>query len=371
MFSDVNIIEEYFQEEIDLETICEKLKEMLLPQNLPKLFTVLLLIDILLISLVVQIRRENRTIHIAINIDDKYFYPCLVFLTSLLDNRENSTYYRIYILKGNSINKIHYNKIDKLVKKFGKRHINICYYDLENEFKGATNGPHISIADYYRIALPSLLPNLDKIIYIDTDVINLKDLTEMNSIELRDDVYFMGTLDNIGLLDELRHIKNLTRYMNAGVLIMNLKSLRKYGIEEKIRRYVSSHFLNHHDQTAINRVCYNNFGILSIKYSTFSFNTFQELFEFNEKQDKLYRYSLTELQQAFYDPTLLHFVGWVKPWHKNCPNNKKKYWWYYAKKSGFFKEILRYYQFKKKDIIKLLKKIPEDGGLLRKNYQKL
>ena len=38
--------------------------------------------------------------------------------------------------------------------------------------------------------------------------------------------------------------------------------------------------------------------------------------------------------------------------------------------SGFYQEILDYYQFNKDDIEALLKQIPEDGGLLRRNYKK-
>jgi len=366
-----NILEEWCQEEIELEPIIYSLKDVILPQNLPKFLTVLSFINIILLCLVTEIKRENRTVHIAINIDKKYFYPCLVFLTSLLDNKKNSTIYKIHILKGNSIDETYEEKINTLITNFGKCNVKLFFYDMENDFRGATSGMYISIADYYRIALPSLLPTVDKILYIDTDVINLKDLTEMYSLEFRDDIYFMGTLDNIGLLNELKHIKNLTKYMNAGILMMNLKSMRKYGIEGKIRKYVRGHFLNHHDQTAINAVCHENLGILSIKYATFTFNSFKEIVEFNDKQNEINRYSFEELKQAFYDPTLLHFVGWVKPWHKGYKNKNQKYWWYYAKKCIYYQEILNHYGFKKKEVKKLLKKIPKNGGLLRRNYKKL
>ena len=45
--------------------------------------------------------------------------------------------------------------------------------------------------------------------------------------------------------------------------------------------------------------------------------------------------------------------------------------WYYAKQSGFYQEILLNYNFKENDISKILVKIPEDGGLLKRNYKKL
>ena len=392
-----------YEKENYIETLFLNLKLIIQRYKLKKLFFILLLISVLLINLVSNERKEkikdnqiilktsnhnissinntiptinfnhtNNTVHIAINIDNKYYYPCLVFLTSLLDNRKNSTFYQLHILKGNGLNESLYEKISTIVNQYGNNHIHINYHDMNDQFKKATHGRYISIADYYRIALPSLLPTVDKIIYIDTDVINFKDLTEMYSLEFKDDIYLLGTLDKIYMLNELKkQFQNVTRYMNAGILLMNLKSMRKYRIEEKIRAYVRTHFLNHHDQTAINAVCHDNFDILSIKYGCFSFNKFEDIVSYNDKQDESNRYSLEELKQAFYEPTLLHFVGYVKPWEKKCKNENQKYWWYYAKKSGFYEEISKFYGFNEKDVEEMLKKIPENGGLLRRSIKNL
>jgi lipopolysaccharide biosynthesis glycosyltransferase len=59
---------------------------------------------------------------------------------------------------------------------------------MGDDFKGAITGSHISLASYYRIALPSLLPDVDKIIYCDADVINFKDLSEMYNLKFRDKI---------------------------------------------------------------------------------------------------------------------------------------------------------------------------------------
>ena len=181
----------------------------------------------------------------------------------------------------------------------------------------------------------------------------------------------MSTLDNVGLLNELKQLGVYTqKYMNAGILLMNLKAMREDGIEQKIRKYIFSHYLDHHDQTALNAVCYNNIDILSCKYATFVFNSLDDMKKFNNKQNKLYRYNDKELNQAFYDPCLLHYVGWTKPWDKPEARLYYNYWWYYAKISGFYDEILKKYNINKATIEKILAKIPEDGGLIKNNYRK-
>ena len=314
---------------------------------------------------------DKNIIHIAINIDNKYGYPSIVFLTSLLENKKPETFYDVHVLTSPNINQKYTTKLSTLVDKYGKDNLRISFIDMKNAFKGAITGSHISTAAYYRIALPSLLPDVDRIIYSDTDVINFADLTEMYNLELKDKIYFKGILDQVGLLHELKNLGIYTqKYMNSGILLMNLKSMRKYGIENKIRDYIRNHYLDHHDQTAINAVCYNDFEILSVKYATFNYNSYESIVQFNNQQDKRYRYSEDELKQAYYEPTLLHFAGWVKPWDHGYSKASGEYWWYYASKSDFFQEITDNYGFKKSDVESLLNKIPSDGGLLKRNYKK-
>ena len=310
-------------------------------------------------------------IHLGLALDNKYLYPLLVCLTSILENRAKTTFYIIHIQVSKNLNKGYFEKINKLIERYGKEASNITYYNMGDDFKGAITGSHISTAAYYRIALPSLLPNVDKIIYTDTDVINFKDLYEMYSLKFNDKKYFMGTLDQIGLLNELKQLGIYTqKYMNSGILLMNLKGMRKDGIEQKIRKFIFSHYLDHHDQTAINGACYDNYEILSFKYATFVFNSLKDMKEWNNKQNKLYRYNDYELNQAFYEPILLHYAGWTKPWDKSYSKINGEYWWYYAKLSGFYEEILKNYNFDKNTIEKMLEKIPKDGGLLKRNYKK-
>ena len=58
---------------------------------------------------------EKHIINLALNIDSKYVYPCIVFLTSLLENRGDKTFYQIYILISETINEGHISKINTLI----------------------------------------------------------------------------------------------------------------------------------------------------------------------------------------------------------------------------------------------------------------
>jgi lipopolysaccharide biosynthesis glycosyltransferase len=217
-------------------------------------------------------------IHISISLDKNYIYTCIVYLTSLLDNRHNSTFYKIHILTDNSITNEYMQKINKLIGTFGNNHVEIKFYNLEGDFKGATN-KSFPLAAYYRISLPSLLTNIDKIIYTDLDGIILDDLSEMYSIEFKKNMYFCGTLDYAHMVNEIKNFSIIiNKYINSGFLLINLKEIRNDGIEKKLREFVSSHELPMADQTAINAVCNSNIQILSYKYSLFALDSFNQLY---------------------------------------------------------------------------------------------
>ena len=342
--------------------------------NFPK--SLKLLIFFILIGIFISINtlkeKENfqNKIHIALNIDNKYIYPCIVFLTSLLDNRANSTFYIIHILTNNSMTIDSKNKINSIAEKFGNNSAKIIFHNLFDDFKGSRVG-QFPIAVYYRIALPSLLSDVDKVIHIDVDIINFKDLSEMYNIKFKGNSYICASLDYLHLTKELTDLGiNADKYINSGVLLMNLKEMRKQSIEKKIREFIKTHFLNLFDQTAINAVCRNNIQIMPFKYVHFAFDSFEKLVELNNEQKPQYRVTESELKQAYDDPTLLHYFAYYKPWNIYYSGYRGVYWWYYAKMSGFYQEILAHYHFSIHNIENRLKQIPEDGGFLKQNYKK-
>ena len=310
----------------------------------------------------------THKIHVAIDVDNKYIYTCLVYLVSLLDNRAKSTFYTIHVLSSNYFSNEHKNKIKTVVENFGKNYSEVFFYNLGNDFRGAPITCFATSA-YYRIALPSLLPNIDRVIYTDLDAVNLKDLSEMYNIEFKKDMYISGVLDRVSMIKELEVFGIKTnKYINSGVLLMDLKTMRENSIEKKLRDFIATHDIKTVDQTAINAVCHNNIQILPYKYAVFQI--YEDLVEINKAQDSIYKVSESELYQAYHNSAILHFPGPDKPWNKNFKHVSRAYWWYYAKMSGFYNDILNYYRFDIKYVEDLLTQIPDDGGLLKRNYKK-
>ena len=198
--------------------------------------------------------KENliHKIHIAINTDNKYVYPYIVFLTSLLDNRAEYTYYIIHVVCDNYFSKNNIDKIKTLVDNFGKNSSEVLFHNIGDDFRKAT----ITIfgrATYYKIALPSLLPDVDRIIYIDGDSLNLKDLTEMYNIKFKKDMYISAVLDRVSMIKEIEEFGiKINKYVNSGALLMDLKTMREKSIEKKLRDFVDIYVIITHKYYHIN-----------------------------------------------------------------------------------------------------------------------
>ena len=260
-------------------------------------------------------------------------YPLLVLLTSIMENIGPTTYYNFFILiPDNSNNKKIQKLLNTLIPKYGESKLNIKYLQIKESQipKNVTVAERITKATYYRILLPQLLPEIDKIIYLDSDVINLRDLTEMYNLEMSENTYFLGALGDPNSIKAVRDLGTLAEFqINCGVLVLNLKSMRKFEIGKKILNFSRYHNLKQWDNTAINAVCTNNIKIISLKYNLILYRNITEYIKMNNIQSYKYRYTIDEIKESYSNPINLHYSGHTKPW--NDLNYEIQYWWYYAK----------------------------------------
>ena len=341
--------------------------------NLKKVYKKVFFAILLLITkekfIYIDIKANTKvnSIHIGLSMDKYYFYPCIVLIASLLDNKAKSSFYNIHILFDKSIDDNFLGKINSTIYRLGENSVNVIFHKMGDDFNNYPT-PFLPKSILYRLSLSSLLPDIDKIIYIDSDVLNFRDLSEMYNIELKDDIYYCGQLDHVNIAKEINRLRIYPeKYINSGIIIINLKAIRKDSVEEKIKKFILKYHLRFPDQGAINAICHNNTQILPYKYSRFAHNSFQRLIILNNEQKEKYRLNESELMKEYSNPTLIHFAGRSKPWNKNFKNILGLCWLFYAKKSGLFQEILNHYGFNLNNIEEKLSNITKDGVLVKKN----
>ena len=301
-----------------------------------------------------NLTKNNCYVHICMNLNEKYIYPTLVSMESALNNSNINTTTLIYhILCSDDLKKDTFTKIKSLLIKY-PFNLEIIFYNMRNAFIKFKNQVHSQVT-YYRLLTPIFLP-IKKVIYLDSDVLIFKDLLELYQTPFNNN-YVLGILDVISDAVDYLGLKS-DKYINAGVLLINLDKLRKTNkFIDLIKMAENNSNLIHHDQTVINYLLYPYIGILPIKFGILNFQT---ILDIKEKYLKLIRQkiNISELEKAFNDPYLIHLVlCFPKAWHQsskyvgrytmcktlhNC-NCTKYYniWHEFAKKTAYYQEIIK------------------------------
>ena len=256
--------------------------------------------------------------NILCSCDDNYTPYCGIMLTSLFENNKGEDI-AVYITVS-GLSDSNKKKFSELASRYGVR-INLVEVD-EKEFAKfpVWKGDHVSIAAYYRLFSAELLPkDVDKVIYLDCDIIVAKSLKEMWDTDLEgksmaaviDCSYTLEPRNtNIGMKAE-------HRYINSGSIVMNLKYWRENNMTGKFIDFINEkkELLRTHDQDVLNGVLQDTTVYLPVIYN------FQTLFLFKDFQSKLDKDFVDSVMQTKEkDIAVFHYCTPVKPW--NC--------WHYA-----------------------------------------
>ena len=177
-------------------------------------------------------------IPVTISSDNNIFYTVGVVLTSLLENASPDTFYEINCLCAGDVTEEKKKKLSELKNKY--TNFTLTFFDMKDKFKDipTTKGYHVNYVSAYKMLIPSMFPQYDKMIYLDTDIIVREDLSELYNQNI-DGYCLAGTpvisnlIYNHDYLVKTTNMPNLDFYINAGVMLMNLNEIRKNNIDEK------------------------------------------------------------------------------------------------------------------------------------------
>ena len=199
--------------------------------------------------------------------DAKFVFAFGVALTSMLINAKSGTFYEIYLIHSPDVSMNDLNKITDTVTKY--KNASITFVNMGEEFANApTICDRITNASYYKLSIANLLPNLDKVVYVDVDTVIRQDLSEMFDIDISD--YYVGGVLGLYHYFQARHLmKNLNiptmnDYINAGVMVMNLKKIRDDKMDKKLKSFVG---ILTDDQDIINKVFYGKIKLIHPKWN--------------------------------------------------------------------------------------------------------
>ena len=188
----------------------------------------------------------TKEIPIFFSTDDNYIPYLDVAISSLIANASNEFKYRIIVLN-TGLNEENVCKVKQNERAgFKIDFVNISG-DIERIKSKLRDVYHFSVVTYYRLFIASLFPQYDKVIYLDCDLVVLGDISKLYHTELGNNILGASPEQFIQNTKEFRlYAENAIGvspdvYVNAGVLLMNLKEFRKNKIEERFVRLITEY----------------------------------------------------------------------------------------------------------------------------------
>lgn len=305
------------------------------------------------------------TIPILFTFDQSLEMPAGVCMTSLLLHADKDTFYDIFVLHGPDCD-FSRSKLNELPRLFGN--CRLTFRKVVGEFVGGYEIRGIPETAYYRLISPELIPEYDKILYSDVDVIIREDLGRFYELDLGHN-YFAG-VDNCSVLRpgvqkylaESLHLDYHKGYYYSGNLVINSALIRNDGKMAEFRELGKNSY-EQQDMDIMNIACNGRFLQLGPSYclTNYLYNLIV-----NRRSDMEAIFGAEELDHALRSG-IVHYNG-TKPWNDACLN--MDIWWSYYRRSIFFDErFCRNFwhnQTYKLEKMSLVKRIKHVGRYFRK-----
>lgn len=263
-------------------------------------------------------------IDIAMIGNEGYRIPALTTLFSMKRNKKESSNYRINFITDKESNldvlktlqdddfQINLIKVD--VEKYKKFDV------IKSEIRSATS---VSLAKF---ELWQLIPESNRCIYLDCDLIVRHDLADLYSLDMKG-YPIAAVIDSGSIYYKHNYVKKCSSYFNSGVMLLDMKQLRDINATDKLiacKKDLTDSLLM--DQDAFNVVFDRTVLLLPIKYNFLYINMIRSTGKWTMDQlNETYKTSYKSLNQLQDESVILHFASKDKPW-KNMTVPVFKIW---------------------------------------------
>lgn len=261
---------------------------------------------------------------IICGVDDEYVVPLCVLLESLaIAHSFDTADLRVIVL---------HDRLRKECYDFIRFHARRLSISLEFRVMAKVSDAypvfgHISKAAYLRLGIPRAVPESDIALYLDADILVLREIRELLRYPLgnapfgavRDAEYPIVSVSDALPGWQTLGIPGNREYFNSGVLLLNLNECRRQGIFEEAHRFLVEHPTNvrYWDQDALNWAAGDTWLRLPYRWNTHAVSPRIAMSHF------IYRgrpgIPVNELLAHEREAAILHFAGPFKPWRNSYP----------------------------------------------------
>ncbi len=259
---------------------------------------------------------SDLVVHVALATDTTYLPWCAAAVLSCQHSTRQPMH--VHILHDGDLSEAVQDRFAAMVRNHDGE---ISFHAADAERLGMlpSKGPEFGgRTSWIRVLLPEMLPELDRIIYLDADTLTVDSVEPLWTMPL--DGVPLAAVSNVVEPNQWPHIEQLgiadpRCYFNAGVLVMNLAAMRAEDTLQTIAKYVTTtrHDLLWFDQDALNVVFADRWHHLEPRWNAMNSFWFWEPLARNV-------FGETALRAAVTASAIVHFEGpsFVKPWHYLC-----------------------------------------------------
>lgn len=250
-------------------------------------------------------------IHIVLACDTTYARHAIVVMSSIMATTQSPLWFHIL---GENIADEMKSKLEAIVSNHGKPQAQLTVYSPrlpDNMYIS----DHISKAAYFRLLIGTLLPeSVQRVIYLDTDIVVLSDIRDLWVSELGGKI--VGAVPDLGVLCSTKSIMAKRKelqldsdalYFNSGVMLIDIATWRRENIGSLVLADANQHTYRHHDQDALNHILKDKWMPLPLRWNVIPplfFGHFRVLYGRFRKQAK----------DALRNIGVFHWAGRKKPW---------------------------------------------------------
>lgn len=270
--------------------------------------------------------KTTKEIPIFFAVDDGYSPFLAVAIQSLIDNASAEYTYLIKILNTDIS-----EESKRKIGKYERENVDIEFVDLNYYIQKVKDKlytrDYYSKTTYFRLFLPNLYPQYDKVLYLDSDIVILDDIAKLYNTDMGDNLVAAAPDDVIqsmpvfqDYVEKVVGVADSRRYFNAGILLMNLHELRRFKFQEKFVYLLDKiKFAVAQDQDYLNRLCKGRVKLLDRTWD---------------------RMPIPDPKIKTEDVKLVHYNLAFKPWHFE-DILYKEFFWMYAQETEYFEDIQR------------------------------
>jgi lipopolysaccharide biosynthesis glycosyltransferase len=313
-------------------------------------FVVEFLLFAILIFTFAQISAEPESpeMHIFFCADNGNIIPTCVTMASVLEYASEDEQVHFHIV-GNGMDEENIAKLESMKDIYDNFDYDITPFNMDRLSEFDCEGWNKSIL--IKLFGAELFPKINKILWLDSDVLACEDLTELYNRNLTGK--YIAAVDVHDIYNKYdtgdpRKCEYTPYWITAGIGLYNLDEIRKDDMEDKFLDKARIYSIEHDNYKNLcggieewvlsQSIPPEKALLLPYKYSMMAF------FSVNEAYHPGY---IAEYKNDILDCRIVHFAGMGKPWMSTTDDpdiyRLQRRWWIYAKKIGLLEDAKQKY----------------------------